>query len=64
MMSQSGSAAANAISQYILALLLFAYIVWRGLHKATWGGQSSRENDVLFLKYTNNYSYLAHRLVA
>ncbi|XP_055014577.1 multidrug and toxin extrusion protein 1-like isoform X2 [Boleophthalmus pectinirostris] len=36
----SGSAAANAISQYILALLLFAYIIWRGLHKATWGGWS------------------------
>lgn len=36
----AGSAAANAISQYILALLLFAYIVWRGLHKATWGGWS------------------------
>ncbi|KAJ0051259.1 hypothetical protein NL108_017120 [Boleophthalmus pectinirostris] len=36
----AGSAAANAISQYILALLLFAYIIWRGLHKATWGGWS------------------------
>uniref|UniRef100_A0A3B4B2W2 Multidrug and toxin extrusion protein n=1 Tax=Periophthalmus magnuspinnatus TaxID=409849 RepID=A0A3B4B2W2_9GOBI len=36
----AGSAVANAISQYILALLLFAYIIWKGLHKATWGGWS------------------------
>ncbi|XP_053185221.1 multidrug and toxin extrusion protein 1-like isoform X3 [Scomber japonicus] len=35
-----GSAAANSISQYSLALLLFIYIYWRGLHKATWGGWS------------------------
>ncbi|KAM4583728.1 multidrug and toxin extrusion protein 1-like [Odontesthes bonariensis] len=36
----AGSAAANAISQYLLALLLYVYIYWRGLHKATWGGWS------------------------
>lgn len=35
-----GSAAANAISQYTLAVFLFVYIVSRGLHKATWGGWS------------------------
>uniref|UniRef100_A0A8D0CZ19 Multidrug and toxin extrusion protein n=1 Tax=Sander lucioperca TaxID=283035 RepID=A0A8D0CZ19_SANLU len=34
----AGSAAANAISQYLLAIILFAYICCRGLHKATWGG--------------------------
>ncbi|KAM9857660.1 multidrug and toxin extrusion protein 1-like [Aulostomus maculatus] len=36
----AGSAAANAISQYVLAVVLFMYICWRGLHKATWGGWS------------------------
>lgn len=35
----SGSAAANAISQYLLAVVLFVYICLRGLHKPTWGGQ-------------------------
>uniref|UniRef100_A0A3Q1BZC5 Multidrug and toxin extrusion protein n=1 Tax=Amphiprion ocellaris TaxID=80972 RepID=A0A3Q1BZC5_AMPOC len=35
-----GSAAANAISQYVLAVFLFVYICVRGLHKATWGGWS------------------------
>ncbi|XP_078122118.1 multidrug and toxin extrusion protein 1-like [Sander vitreus] len=34
----AGSAAANAISQYLLAVILFVYICCRGLHKATWGG--------------------------
>ncbi|KAG7252287.1 hypothetical protein CRUP_016032, partial [Coryphaenoides rupestris] len=33
----SGSAAANVISQYSLAVSLFIYINCRGLHKATWG---------------------------
>ncbi|XP_038615506.1 multidrug and toxin extrusion protein 1 isoform X1 [Tachyglossus aculeatus] len=33
-----GSALANSISQFILALLLFLYILWRKLHRATWGG--------------------------
>ncbi|XP_017287932.1 multidrug and toxin extrusion protein 1 [Kryptolebias marmoratus] len=36
----AGSAAANAISQYLLAVVLFVYICLRGLHKATWGGWS------------------------
>uniref|UniRef100_A0A8C5HND7 Multidrug and toxin extrusion protein n=1 Tax=Gouania willdenowi TaxID=441366 RepID=A0A8C5HND7_GOUWI len=36
----AGSAAANAISQYVLAGSLYVYIVARGLHKATWGGWS------------------------
>ncbi|XP_035241860.1 multidrug and toxin extrusion protein 1-like isoform X1 [Anguilla anguilla] len=35
-----GSAAANTISQYSLALFLFAYIYCKGLHKPTWGGWS------------------------
>ncbi|XP_064158104.1 multidrug and toxin extrusion protein 1-like isoform X1 [Anguilla rostrata] len=35
-----GSAAANTISQYYLALFLFAYIYCKGLHKPTWGGWS------------------------
>ncbi|XP_068590806.1 multidrug and toxin extrusion protein 1-like isoform X2 [Cebidichthys violaceus] len=33
----AGSAAANAISQYVLAVVLYIYICCRGLHKATWG---------------------------
>ncbi|XP_054482550.1 multidrug and toxin extrusion protein 1-like [Anoplopoma fimbria] len=36
----AGSAAANAISQYSLAVFLFVYIYARGLHKATWDGWS------------------------
>ncbi|XP_047450305.1 multidrug and toxin extrusion protein 1 [Mugil cephalus] len=36
----AGSAIANAISQFALAGILFAYIWWKGLHKATWGGWS------------------------
>ncbi|CAI5679137.1 unnamed protein product [Oreochromis niloticus] len=36
----AGSSAANAISQYLLASVLFIYICLRGLHKATWGGWS------------------------
>ncbi|XP_034463275.1 multidrug and toxin extrusion protein 1-like [Hippoglossus hippoglossus] len=35
-----GSAAANAISQYSLAVFLFVYICARGLHKTTWDGWS------------------------
>ncbi|XP_047433693.1 multidrug and toxin extrusion protein 1-like isoform X2 [Mugil cephalus] len=48
----AGSAAANAISQYILALFLYVYICWRGLHKATWGGWSleSLQEWGLFIK--------------
>ncbi|XP_063751412.1 multidrug and toxin extrusion protein 1-like isoform X1 [Eleginops maclovinus] len=37
----TGSAAANAISQYSLAVFLFVYISFRGLHKATWDGWSA-----------------------
>ncbi|XP_050619857.1 multidrug and toxin extrusion protein 1 isoform X2 [Macaca thibetana thibetana] len=33
-----GSAVANLISQYTLALLLFVYILGKKLHQATWGG--------------------------
>ncbi|XP_047433694.1 multidrug and toxin extrusion protein 1-like [Mugil cephalus] len=36
----AGSAAANAISQYLLAVVLYVYICLRGLHKPTWGGWS------------------------
>ncbi|XP_048839543.1 multidrug and toxin extrusion protein 1-like isoform X2 [Brienomyrus brachyistius] len=36
----AGSAAANSISQYSLAVFLFIYIWWKGLHKATWRGWS------------------------
>uniref|UniRef100_A0A674MAM3 Multidrug and toxin extrusion protein n=1 Tax=Takifugu rubripes TaxID=31033 RepID=A0A674MAM3_TAKRU len=36
----AGSAAANAISQFIQALVLFIYICVMGLHKATWDGWS------------------------
>ncbi|CAI5679142.1 unnamed protein product [Oreochromis niloticus] len=36
----AGSAAANAISQYLLAAVLFIYMYLRGLHKATWAGWS------------------------
>ncbi|XP_028272255.1 multidrug and toxin extrusion protein 1-like [Parambassis ranga] len=39
-MGVAGSAAANAISQYLLAVFLCVYICCRGLHKATWGGWS------------------------
>lgn len=39
-MGVAGSAAANAISQYVLAVFLYVYICIRGLHKATWGGWS------------------------
>lgn len=34
-----GSAVANTISQFSLAGILYAYIIWKGLHKATWGGE-------------------------
>ncbi|XP_070938600.1 multidrug and toxin extrusion protein 1 isoform X4 [Macaca nemestrina] len=38
--STRGSAVANLISQYTLALLLFFYILGKKLHQATWGGWS------------------------
>ncbi|MBN3318890.1 S47A1 protein, partial [Atractosteus spatula] len=37
----AGSAAANTISQYSLAILLYAYIRWRKLHQSTWTGWST-----------------------
>ncbi|XP_070699532.1 multidrug and toxin extrusion protein 1-like [Pempheris klunzingeri] len=37
----AGSAAANVISQYSLAVFLFVYMCSRGLHKATWDGWST-----------------------
>ncbi|KAG8014121.1 Multidrug and toxin extrusion protein 1 [Nibea albiflora] len=36
----SGSAAANAISQLSLTLILYIYTRWMGLHKETWSGWS------------------------
>ncbi|MCJ8740612.1 hypothetical protein PDJAM_G00060890 [Pangasius djambal] len=36
----AGSAMANSISQYSLAVFLYVYIQWKGLHKATWDGWS------------------------
>ncbi|XP_040298047.1 multidrug and toxin extrusion protein 1-like [Bufo bufo] len=35
-----GSACANTLSQYVQAVLLFFYIIWRKLHVDTWGGWS------------------------
>ncbi|XP_036308375.2 multidrug and toxin extrusion protein 1 isoform X3 [Pipistrellus kuhlii] len=35
-----GSALANLMAQFSLALFLFLYIFWRKLHRATWGGWS------------------------
>ncbi|KAK2506152.1 hypothetical protein MC885_004589 [Smutsia gigantea] len=35
-----GSALANTVSQFTLAVLLFLYILGRKLHQATWGGWS------------------------
>ncbi|XP_068440275.1 multidrug and toxin extrusion protein 1 [Clinocottus analis] len=40
MMGVAGSAIANTISQFAMASTLYAYIMWKGLHKATWGGWS------------------------
>ncbi|XP_029027701.1 multidrug and toxin extrusion protein 1 [Betta splendens] len=39
-MGVAGSAIANTVSQFTMAGTLYAYIVWKGLHKATWGGWS------------------------
>ncbi|GAA6088517.1 multidrug and toxin extrusion protein 1, partial [Tachysurus ichikawai] len=36
----AGSAMANSISQFALAVFLYIYIRWKGLHKATWEGWS------------------------
>ncbi|KAM6933396.1 multidrug and toxin extrusion protein 1 isoform 2-T2 [Xenentodon cancila] len=39
-MGVAGSAVANTLSQFFMAGILYAYIMWKGLHKATWGGWS------------------------
>eukprot|EP00066_Takifugu_rubripes_P029439 XP_011618705.1 PREDICTED: multidrug and toxin extrusion protein 1-like [Takifugu rubripes] len=39
-MGLAGSAIANSLSQASLATILFCYIIWKGLHKATWAGWS------------------------
>ncbi|KAG9342071.1 hypothetical protein JZ751_017068 [Albula glossodonta] len=39
--AEKGSAVANCISQYCLVALLYVYIRWRDLHKATWAGWST-----------------------
>ncbi|XP_035536427.1 multidrug and toxin extrusion protein 1 [Morone saxatilis] len=36
----AGSAVANTLSQFSMAAVLYAYIIWKGLHKSTWGGWS------------------------
>ncbi|XP_044211110.1 multidrug and toxin extrusion protein 1 [Thunnus albacares] len=38
----AGSAVANTLSQFAMAGILYAYIMWKGLHKATWGGWSKK----------------------
>ncbi|XP_010734963.2 multidrug and toxin extrusion protein 1 [Larimichthys crocea] len=35
-----GSAVASTISEFAMAGALYVYIIWKGLHKATWGGWS------------------------
>uniref|UniRef100_A0AAV2LCU6 Uncharacterized protein n=1 Tax=Knipowitschia caucasica TaxID=637954 RepID=A0AAV2LCU6_KNICA len=39
-MGVAGSALANTLTQYIMAVVLFIYIYIKGLHKATWSGWS------------------------
>ncbi|XP_056904712.1 multidrug and toxin extrusion protein 1-like isoform X4 [Takifugu flavidus] len=39
-MGLAGSAIANSLSQASLAMILYCYIIWKGLHKATWAGWS------------------------
>ncbi|XP_069568487.1 multidrug and toxin extrusion protein 1 [Brachyistius frenatus] len=36
----AGSAIANSLSQFLMAGSLYAYIIWKGLHKSTWEGWS------------------------
>ncbi|XP_060902635.1 multidrug and toxin extrusion protein 1 isoform X1 [Labrus mixtus] len=50
----AGSAVANTLSQFSLAVVLYAYIIWKGLHKATWGGWSKE-----CLQDWSSYIYLA-----
>ncbi|KAG8001921.1 Multidrug and toxin extrusion protein 1 [Nibea albiflora] len=35
-----GSAVSNTVSEFAMAGALYIYIIWKGLHKATWGGWS------------------------
>ncbi|XP_037533785.1 multidrug and toxin extrusion protein 1 [Nematolebias whitei] len=37
-MGVKGSALANSFSQFAMAGCLYGYIMWKGLHKATWAG--------------------------
>ncbi|XP_008297385.1 multidrug and toxin extrusion protein 1 [Stegastes partitus] len=39
-MGVAGSALANTLSQFAMTGILYAYIILKGLHKATWGGWS------------------------
>ncbi|XP_027854834.1 multidrug and toxin extrusion protein 1 [Xiphophorus couchianus] len=39
-MGVAGSAVANTLSEFALAGFLYAYIMWKGLHKTTWAGWS------------------------
>ncbi|XP_029699463.1 multidrug and toxin extrusion protein 1-like isoform X1 [Takifugu rubripes] len=39
-MGLEGSAIANSLSHASLAMILYCYIIWKGLHKATWAGWS------------------------
>ncbi|XP_014838491.1 PREDICTED: multidrug and toxin extrusion protein 1-like isoform X1 [Poecilia mexicana] len=39
-MGVAGSAVANTLSEFALAGFLYAYIMWKGLHKKTWAGWS------------------------
>lgn len=38
-----GSALANAFSQFAMAGCLYGYIMWKGLHKATWTGEHEQQ---------------------
>ncbi|KAM7412898.1 hypothetical protein PAMA_020334 [Pampus argenteus] len=53
-MGIAGSAVANTISQFAMAGFLYAYIMWKGLHKATWKGWSKE-----CLRDWDSYIYLA-----
>ncbi|XP_020784263.1 multidrug and toxin extrusion protein 1 [Boleophthalmus pectinirostris] len=49
-----GSAVASCLSEFVMVGLLWVYIVYKGLHKATWGGWS---RDCL--KHWSSYLHLA-----
>ncbi|KAJ0004527.1 hypothetical protein NQD34_010741 [Periophthalmus magnuspinnatus] len=56
-----GSGAANAISQYCLAVILFLYIYIKKLHKATWDGkpQSKYIATLISLVQQNMFFFLS-----